>query len=102
MTATSKNVKLPTELIDLVKSRGSTKPPGEALLDITKDYVQLEMLAKALNKNGSSTLTTVFDAVDAHIKEGDQKLAELEKSISDLKTMLTGLQMVFSKVGKYE
>jgi hypothetical protein len=94
----TKNVKIPTDLIDLVKARAPDVPPGETLLAIYKEYEKLEQLAKCLDKNADLSKVTVLDVVSTYLQNGKQRNEATDKSIDEMKSMLKGLEKFFTMI----
>ena len=92
----TRNVKLSTELIDAIKKRAPDAAPGETLLAIYKEYEKLEALAKCTGTD--ATNPSVYDALKAYIDCWDKKFEAYQRSIDELKTMLQGLQLFFTKI----
>lgn len=93
----SKNIKIPFELVEAVEKRKGSRTPGEALLDIYKEYALLEGLADSIKVNrkdlDGSTVYEVF--VDR-----DNRINDLQTQIDELTTMLKGMEIFFKKVKK--
>ncbi len=96
----TKNVKLSTELVDSVYKRNPDAPAGATLLEIYKEYEKLEALAKCIDPTADLSKISVFDVVSNHIKNEKERNAEVNKSIDDLKIMLTGLEKFFNLKNK--
>ncbi len=96
----SKNVKLPEDLIDAVKKRAPDAAPGETLLAIYKEYEKLETLAKCVSEvyASDSSKGPVYDMLKPFIDTQGQKFDVYQRSIDELKTMLQGLQLFFTKI----
>jgi len=95
----SKNIKVPLELLELIQNRTKDGPPGQVLLEIVKDYTVLEDYARSVNKQQASK-ASVSEIIMGYYHEQDTNIAEVEKSITELKTMLKGLEIYFTKVKK--
>ena len=95
----SKNIKVPLELLELIQNRTKDGPPGQVLLEIVKDYTVLEDYARSVNKQHASK-ASVSEIIIGYYREQDMNIAEVEKSITELKTMLKGLEIYFTKVKK--
>lgn len=94
----SKNVKISEELIEAVKKRAPGVPPGDTLLAIFKEYEKLETLAKCATDNTDLSKNSVYDALKSYIDCWDKKFDGYQRSIDELKTMLQGLQLFFTKI----
>lgn len=96
---TSKNVKIPTDLIAAIKKRAPDAPPGETLLQIYRDYEKLETLAHCVaDKDADFSKITVYDAIKSYMDSEGKKFEGYQRSIDELKTMLQGLQLFFTKI----
>jgi hypothetical protein len=95
--AKSKNVKIPVELEELVKSRAPDVPPGETLFAIYKEYEKLEALAKCVtNKDIDMSKTSVYEVLKTYIDLWGTKFDGYHASIDELKTMLKSLERFFT------
>jgi len=94
---TSKNVKLPLELVESIEKRSSGRPPGEVLLEIYKEYELLEGLTAPIRMNRKG-----FEKVSVYdiLVDRDNRINELQTQINELKTMFQGMKIFFTKVGK--
>lgn len=99
MTSKSKNVRLPMELVEIIEKHDPDKPPGEVLLEIVKDYVVLEEYARKLKmkQTGKESLS---DIIIKYQDFQDANTAQVQKNIDELKTMIKGLELFFTKFGK--
>lgn len=94
----SRNVKLPTELIDLVKKRAPDAPPGETLLAIYKEYEYLETVARRVTGAKENDPIKISEAIDKFFKDTQDDLDKLRKSSVEMETMIKGLQLFFTKI----
>lgn len=95
----TKNVKIPLELLDLIEKRnGSGKPPGEVMLDIMKEYLYLETVARRLTNAGETDKINIPEAIDKVFADTKNDLERMKKEHDEFKTMLQGLQLFFTKV----
>ncbi len=93
----SKNVKIPLELVESLEKRSSGRPPGEVLLGIYKEYEQLEGLASSIRSNSKGLeKATVYEVMI----DRDNKINEMQTQLAELKIMLQGLEIFFTKVKK--
>lgn len=95
----SKNVKIPLELVEIIEKRSNGRTPGEALLEIVKDYVSLEDYARHL-KLKLTGKENVSEIMIRYYGEQDANIAEIKESINELKTMVRGLEIYYKKFGK--
>lgn len=95
---TSKNVKIPVELVELIEKRSGGRPPGEVLFEIVNDYVKFEnyVLSLKFNLTGKETMSELVIRVNELQKAN---MADVQKQITDLKTMLQGMEMWFTRFG---
>ncbi len=94
----SKNVKIPLELIEIIEKRNQDKPPGEVLFEIMKDYVALEDYARSLKLEltGKESLS---ETLIRYHKFQDENTADVKKQVDELKNMIKGMEMFFTKFG---
>lgn len=93
----SKNVRLPLELVESIEKRNPGKPPGEVLLDIYLEYESLEGLASSIRMNRKDLQkASVYEV----LVDRDNRINEMKAEIDELKKMLQGLQIFFTKVKK--
>lgn len=93
----SKNVKIPLELVDMIEKRSGGKPPGEVLFEIYKEYELIEGLASSIRANKKNLVkASVYEV----LLDRDQKINELQTQIDEVKMMLKGLEIFFTKVKK--
>lgn len=99
----TKSVKLPTRLIEALEKRKDaikdTRPIGELLEDMVKDYERIERAA-AIIAPGKLTGTNAAAIFADYLIEYNNKITGIEVSIKELGTMLQGLKMFFEKVKK--
>lgn len=94
---TSKNVKIPLELVEIIEKRIPDKTVGEALFEIYKEYALLEGLAESIKMNRKDLEgATVYEVM----VDRDNRINELQTQIDELKTMLQGMEIFFKKVKK--
>lgn len=94
---TSKNVKIPMELVEKIEKRLPDKTVGEGLLEIYKEYELLEGLALSIKMNRKDLDgSTVYEVM----VDRDNRINELQTQIDELKTMLQGMEIFFKKVKK--
>lgn len=88
----SKPVKLPVELIAKIEARNNDRPPGEVLLEIVKDYEQLEIRAHIIaeRKNIDMRGKTVSQIVSMYIDE-------ISSTTEEMKQVLSGLRLFSAK-----
>ena len=93
----SKNVKIPLELVELIDKRSGGRPPGEVLFEIYKEYELVEGLASSIRKNRKNLdKASVYEV----FLERDQMIDELKEQVDEVKMMLKGLEIFFTKVKK--
>lgn len=99
----TKSVKLPTGLIEALEKRKDaihdTRPIGELLEDIVKDYERIERAA-AIIAPGKLTGTNAAEIFADYLIEYNNRITGIEVSIKELGTMMQGLKMYFEKVRK--
>lgn len=99
----TKSVKLPTGLIEALEKRkdaiNDTRPIGELLEDMVKDYERIERAA-AVIAPGKLTGTNAAEIFADYLIEYNNKITGIEVSVKELSTMLQGLKMFFEKVKK--
>lgn len=99
----SKSVKLPIRLIEALEKRKEaikdTRPIGELLEDMVKDYERIERAA-AIIAPGKLTGTNAAEIFADYLIEYNNKITGIEASIKELGTMVQGLKMFFEKVRK--
>jgi len=96
----SKAVKIPVELIDLIKNTEGDKTPGEVLLNAYTEYLKLQALADVLaDMNGSGSGYPVSDVIIMHVKEESTKYEKFDESLTELSAMVQGLSIFFKKFG---
>lgn len=94
---TSKNVKIPLELVEIIEKRFPDKTVGEGLFEIYKEYELLEGLALSIKANRKDLeKATVYEVM----VDRDNRINELQTQIDELKTMLQGMEIFFKKVKK--
>jgi len=96
---TSKNVKLPQELVEIIEKRSNGRTPGETLLDIVKDYVDIENYVRSL-KLKQTGKERVSEAIIRYYDQQDSNIDEVKKSIDELKSLVKGLEIFYTKFGK--
>jgi hypothetical protein len=85
----SKNVKLPIELIDMVKVRAPDVPPGETLFTIYREYEKLEALSKCLaDTDATLNKSSVFETFKSYILNNIERFEAQAKRYDDLITMI--------------
>lgn len=95
----SKNVKLPQELVEIIEKRSNGRTPGETLLEIVKDYVEIEKYVRSLklkqtgSERVSETIIRYYDQQDSNIKE-------VKESIDELKSLVKGLEKFYTNFSK--
>lgn len=89
----TKAVKIPLELADLLEKRNSSKPPGEVLLEIYKDYLRLEEFASA-KRNPAQYGAKVSDIIIQY----DERIDAFEEKLKEVSTMMQGLKIFFTKI----
>lgn len=99
--AKSKAVKIPVELIDLIKETEGDTPPGEVLLSTYIEYLKLKELADVLS-DGKGTGRRVSDIIIMHVKEESSKYEKFDQSLTELSAMVQGLSIFFKKFGGEE
>lgn len=93
----SKNVKIPLELIELIEKRSGARTVGEVLLETFKEYELLEGLANSIRKNRKNlNKASIYEV----FLDRDQRINKLQEEIDEVKTMLKGLEIFFTKVKK--
>ncbi|MFH0904264.1 MAG: hypothetical protein V1854_03640 [Methanobacteriota archaeon] len=91
----SKNVRLPLALVEALEKRNTGKPPGDVLLDIYMEYESLEGLASSIRMNRKDLQkASVYEV----LVDRDNRINEMKAEIDELKKMLQGLQIFFTKV----
>ena len=95
----SKNVRIPLELVEILESRKPDKPLGEVLFDIVKDYVALEDYTRSLELKQTGK-ESVSEIIIRHHDWQDKNTAEVKKSIDELKIMIKGMEIFFTKFNK--
>ncbi len=99
----TKSVKLPTGLIEALEKRKDaikdTRPIGELLEDMVKDYERIERAA-AIIAPGKLTGTNAAEIFADYLIEYNDKITEVEIKIGELGTMVQGLKMFFERVRK--
>lgn len=96
---TSKTVKIPLELVEIIEKRSNGRTVGEALLEIVKDYVSLEDYARSL-KLKLTGKENVSEILIRYYEDQGANIAEVKESINELKTMVRGLDIYYKKFGK--
>lgn len=96
---TSKNVKLPQELVEIIEKRINGRPPGETLLEIVKDYVDIENYVRSL-KLKQTGKERVSEVIIRYYDQQDSNIDEVKKSIEELKSLVKGLKIFYTKFGK--
>ncbi len=94
----SKNVKIPEELVEAIKTRAPDTPPGETLLTIYKEYEYLETVARRVTGAKENDPINISESIDKFFEKTNDELAVLRKSHDEFKIMLQGLQMFFTKI----
>lgn len=86
-TVTSKNIKIPLELVEFLEKRSNGRPPGEVLLGIVQDYELLEIRAKVIaeRRNIDMRGKTVSEIVTLYIDEITSDTEEMKKVLSGLR-----------------
>lgn len=96
----NKAVKVPVELIDLIKETEGDVPPGEVLKNTYDEYIKLKELADVLSEiEGKAAGDHVSDIIITHVKEESSKYKKFDKSLTELSTMVEGLSIFFTKFG---
>lgn len=99
MTAT-KAVKVPVEVIDLIKENEGGIPPGEVLQNAYHEFMKLKALADVLSgMDGEDTGRSVSDIIIVHIKDESGKYKKFDNSLTELSAMVHGLSIFFKKFG---
>ena len=100
MAIKSKAVKIPVEVIDLIKETEGDMPPGEVLQNTYHEFMKLKALADVLSgMDGEGTGRSVSDIIIVHIKDESGKYEKFDKSLTELSTMVQGLSIFFKKFG---
>lgn len=97
----SKSVKIPRELLELLEKRKPVddRAPGEQLLEIVRDYMELEKFADAMCEQVDGLEdATISEVIMKYITGGKERMINMQKSLDELKTMIQGLQTFFTKV----
>lgn len=95
----SKNIKIPLELVESLEKRNTGRSPGEKMLEIYKEYELLEGLASSISVSTKvSEKATVYERILRYLTDGDENVKDMQTQINELKTMLQGLQIFFTKV----
>lgn len=92
----SKNVKIPIELLEIVEKRGNGRPPGETLLDIVKDYVDIENYVRSLKLKQTGN-ERVSEVIKRYYDQQDSNIDEVKTSIEELKSLVKGLDKFYTK-----
>ena len=93
----SKTIRLPLQLVESLEKRNPGKPPGEVLLDIYKEYELLEGFVSSIRMNRKDLeRASVYEIV----VDRDRSINDLRAETNDLKKMLEGMQIFFTKVRK--
>lgn len=99
----TKTVKLPTGLIEALEKRKEaikdTRPLGDILEDMVKDYERIERAA-AIIAPGKLTGTNAAEIFADYLIEYNNKITGIEASIKELTTIVQGLKMFFEKIKK--
>lgn len=99
----TKSVKLPVELVEALEKRKDTikdtRPIGELLGDMVKDYERIERAA-AIIAPGKLTGTNSAEIFADYLIKYNDKITEVEVKIGELGTMVRGLKMFFEKIRK--
>jgi len=96
MSDKSKNVKLPMELLDLIKKRNGAKPPGEVLLAIYKEYEYLESVARRVTGAKENDPINISESIEKFFEDIHVEMDHLRKSHDDFKLMLQGIQLALN------
>jgi predicted CopG family antitoxin len=96
---TSKNVKIPLELLEIIEKRGNGRPPGETLLEIVKDYVEIENYVRSLKLKQTGN-ERVSEVIRRYYDQQDSNINEVKNSIDELKSLVKGLEIFYTKFGK--
>lgn len=95
----SKGIKIPMELVESLEKRNTGKPPGEVLLEIYKEYELIENFAISITVNRKDLeKATVCEKIRRSVTDGEEQLKGFQTQIDELKTMLKGLEIFFTKV----
>jgi len=94
----TKNVKIPEELIEAIKTRSPDAPPGETLLTIYKEYEYLESVARRITGAKEDEPIKISEAIEKFFEKMLNDLDRLRKEHDEYKTMLQGLNLFFTKV----
>jgi len=94
----SKNVKLPMELLELIKKRNGAKPPGEVLLEIVKEYEYLESVARRVTGAKETDPINISESIEKFFEKTLNELDQLRKGHDEYRTMLQGLNLFFTKI----
>lgn len=95
-------VKLPPELVEIAKARDGSKPPGEVLLDMIRDYLRLEAYAKAIASSEGKEVTSASEVIIRWQREADDELNSIKKQARETMTMLEGMEIFFRKSNRGE
>lgn len=95
----SKNIKVPLELLELIQNRTKGGPPGQVLHEIVKDYVNIEKYARSL-KLKQTGKESVSEIIIRYYDHQDANIADVKGQIDEVKTMLKGLEIYFTKFKK--
>lgn len=100
MAIKSKAVKIPVEVIDLIKETEGDIPPGEVLQNTYHEFMKLKALADVLSgMDGDDTGRSVSDIIIVHIKDESGKYEKFDKALTELSAMVHGLSIFFKKFG---
>lgn len=89
-------VKLLPELVEIAKARDGSKPPGEVLLDMIRDYLRLEAYAKTIASGEGKSASEVIIAWQ---REAEKDLDSIKQQARETMTMLEGMEIFFRKTG---
>jgi len=95
----SKNIKIPMELVESLEKRNNGMTPGEKLLEIYREYELIENFAISITVNRKDLeKATVCEKIRRSVTDGEEQLKGFQTQIDELKTMLKGLEIFFTKV----
>ncbi len=95
----SKTIRIPFELVEIIENRDPGKQPGDALLEIVKDYVNIENYARSLKLKQTGN-EPVSEIIIRYHDWQDANTANVKEQIIELKTMIKGLEIFYTKFNK--
>ncbi len=97
----TKNIRVPVELVDAIKERDNSRPPGEVLYDMYKQYLVMEGFAKKICElQGWQYKNDPSGVISEYLTKLSEQNKQQIKRLEQLSTMVNGLDMFFNRFSR--